>query len=201
MLVERIMQSNLVTVAPETTLAEAFRLTRRRGIRHLLVVEHDRLVGIVSDRDLKGVTGASTMGEIMTRAVMTLPPSAPVEEAARLMVRERISAVPVTLGERLLGMVTETDVLGLFVRALGAAEPSSRLDVTLGPERTALTDIVRAVEGAGTPISSLMTLSEPDGSREVVIRVPTINPLPAVRALEASGYPVKTPWRATPPRG
>jgi acetoin utilization protein AcuB len=204
MLVERIMQSTLVTVTPETTLAEAFGLTRQRGIRHLLVVEDDRLVGIVSDRDLKGATGTPTMGEIMTRAVMTLPPSAPVEDAARLMVREKISAVPVTLGDRLLGMVTETDVLRLFVRALGAAEPSSRLEVTLGPERTALTDIVRTVEAAGIPISSLMTLSGPDGSREVVIRVPTINPLPAVRALAASGYPVKTPWRDSPigePRG
>ena len=53
MLVEQIMQSNLVTVTPDTTLPDALHLTRQRGVRHLLVVEHDRLVGIVSDRDLK----------------------------------------------------------------------------------------------------------------------------------------------------
>lgn len=93
MLVEHVMQSTLVTVTPETTLPEALRLTRRRGIRHLPVVEHARLVGIVSDRDLKGAMDAPAMREIMTRAVMTVAPNAPVEEAARLMVHEKISAL------------------------------------------------------------------------------------------------------------
>jgi acetoin utilization protein AcuB len=211
MLVEQIMQSTLVTVTPETTLPEALRLTRQRGVRHLLVVEHDRLAGIVSDRDLKRAMASPAaslevreldyllarlaMSEIMTRAVITIAPNAPVEEAARLLVREKISALPVTLGGRLLGIVTETDVLQLFVRALGAGQPSSRLDVRLGPGRSALADVVQIVEAAGTPVSSVMTLAEPDGSREVVIRLPTINPVAAVRALEARGYPVTTPWR------
>lgn len=195
MLVEQIMQSTLVTVTPETAFPEALRLTRQRGVRHLLVVDHDRLVGIVSDRDLKGAVGAPAMREIMTPDVTTVAPNAPVEEAGRLMVHEKISALPVTLGGRLLGIVTETDVLQLFVRALGAAEPSSRLDVALGPDRAALADVVRLVEDTGTRISSIMTLASPDGRREVVIRVPTINPLAAVRALGASGYSVATPWR------
>jgi acetoin utilization protein AcuB len=111
MLVEQIMQSTLVTVTPETTLAEARRLTRQRGLRHLLVVEHDRLVGIVSDRDLRGATGDPAVSEIMTRAVLTVVPNTPVEEAGRLMVHEKISALPVMLGDRLVGVVTETDVL------------------------------------------------------------------------------------------
>jgi predicted transcriptional regulator len=195
MLVEQIMQSTLVTVTPETTLAEARRLTRQRGIRHLLVVEHDRLVGIVSDRDLRGATGDPAVSEIMTRAVLTVVPNTPVEEAGRLMVHEKISALPVMLGDRLVGVVTETDVLQLFVRALGATEPSSRLDIKVGPDRAALADVVRIVEATGTPISSIMTLGGPDGSREVVIRVPTINPAAAVRALVANSYSLTTPWR------
>jgi hypothetical protein len=54
---------------------------------------------------------------------------------------------------------------------------------------------VRIVEATGTPISSIMTLGGPDGSREVVIRVPTINPAAAVRALVANSYSLTTPWR------
>jgi acetoin utilization protein AcuB len=195
MLVEQIMQSTLVTVTPETTLAEARRLTRQRGIRHVLVVANDRLVGIVSDRDLKDATGETAVSEIMTRAVITVAPNAPVEDAGRVMVREKISALPVTLGGRLVGIVTETDVLQLFVRALGAMEPSSRVDVQLGPDRAALADVVRIVEAAGTPISSILTLAGPDGSREVVIRVPTINPVSVVHALVANSYPITAPWR------
>jgi acetoin utilization protein AcuB len=196
MLVEHIMQSTLVTVTPEATLSEARRLTRQRGIRHLLVVESGHLAGIVSDRDLKGATGEGTVGDIMTRAVITVAPDAAVEDAARLMVREKISALPVMRGDGPIGIVTETDVLRLFVRALGATEPSSRLDVQLGPDRTALADVVRIVESTGTRISSIMTLESPDGGREVVIRVPTINPASAVQALAANGYALATPWRA-----
>lgn len=211
MLVEQIMQSKLLTVSPGTTLSEAIRLMRERGVRHLPVVEHERLVGIISDRDLKramvspatsldirevnALLARSPISEIMTRTVMTVPPNAPVEDAARLLVRERISALPVTLAGRLIGIVTETDVLTLLVRALGAVEPSSRLDVTLPPTRSALAEVVRIVEETGMAISSLMTLVGRDGTREVVVRVPTIDPRRAVHALEAEGYSVTTPWR------
>lgn len=201
MMVEQIMQTDLVTVTPETALAEALRLTRQRGIRHLLVVDDGALVGIVSDRDLKRAMASDdrldrvTAADIMTRDVLTASPNFTVEEAARIMVREKISALPVALSGCLLGIVTETDVLVLFVRALGAGEPSSRLDVTLGPDRSGLAAVVHSVESAGTPISSIMTLAGPDGSREVVIRVPTINPGPAIRALEAGGFRVKDSWR------
>jgi acetoin utilization protein AcuB len=210
MLVQDIMQAGLVTVTPRTSLPEAVTLTRERGIRHLPVLDGDRLVGIVSDRDLKRAMASSantleahelrylldrvTVGEIMTRAVITIAPSFPVEEAARLMVKEKISALPVTDAGRLIGIVTETDVMRLFVRALGAGEPSSRLDVLLGRERTALADVVTTLEQMGVPISSIMTLVDARGSREVIVRIATINPAAAVRALEAKGYGLRGPW-------
>jgi acetoin utilization protein AcuB len=195
MLVQHIMQRSPITVAPGASLGEARDLTLERGIRHLLVVDDGRLVGIVSDRDLKGARGEPAVGDIMTRAVIAVAPDAPVEEAGHLMVREKISALPVTLGERVVGIVTETDVLRLFVRALGATEPSSRLDVALGPGREALADVIGIVESTGMRISSILTLSAPGGGREVVIRIPTIDPRAAVTALAASGYAPATRWR------
>jgi len=198
MLVDQVMQSKLLTVTPETRLSEARQLTRQRGIRHLLVVDKGderRLVGIVSDRDMKGTSTERAIGDIMTRDVITLAPSTPVEEAGGLMIREKISALPVTSEGRLVGIVTETDVLDVFVRALGAGEPSSRLEIKLGADGGALADIVRIIESAGTRISSVMTLADAGGGREIVIRMPTINPLPAVHALAAKGYSVTAPWR------
>lgn len=211
MLVQDIMQSKVVTITPATTLPEAVRLTREHRIRHLPVLEDGRLVGIVSDRDLKRAMASPAtslevheltyllnrlkVAEIMTRTLITTVPTVPVEEAALLMVMHKISALPVTESGRLVGIVTETDVLELFVKALGTGEPSSRLDVVLGERPSALAEVVRAVDSAGVPISSILTLTSRAGLKKAVIRVATINPEPAIKAVEARGYQVRDSWR------
>jgi CBS domain-containing protein len=209
MLVEDVMQAAVIAITPKTSLPEAMRLLRHRGIRHLPVVEDDTLVGIVSDRDLKGAMAspatsleshelrylldALTVDEIMTRAVITVGRTIPIEEAARLMVKEKVSALPVTERGRLVGIVTETDVLELFVKGMGAGEPSSRIDVRLAGNNTTLADLVHAVEAASVDISSIMTLGDRAGQKDVVIRVRSIDPRPAVANLEARGYAVRDP--------
>jgi acetoin utilization protein AcuB len=211
MLVQDVMQTKLYTVSPATTLPEALRLTAQRGVRHLLVLDGDRLVGILSDRDLKRAMASSATSlevhelnyllerlqvrDFMTRAVITIGAMFPIEDAARLMVLEKIGALPVTDGERLVGLVTETDVLRLFVRALGAGEPSSRLDVSLGARPHAVAEVVQTVEAAGAEISSLVTLTGGAGRREAVLRVRSIDPRPVVWALEARGFTAREAWR------
>jgi acetoin utilization protein AcuB len=214
MLVRDIMQTHPVSATLETRLPHLLRLLQRRGFRHLPVVDGGRLVGIISDRDLKQsmISAASmtegrerdrlldelTAGQIMARAVVTIGPMFGVDEAARLMATRKISALPVTEGDQIVGIVTETDVLQLFVRAMGVLEPSSRVDVILRDQTAGLGDVVRAVEEAGSRISSVMTLAMPTGEREVVLRLATINPGPAVKALEARGYVVRDADRGAP---
>src|SRR5262249_40392268 len=120
----------------------------------------------------------------------------PIETAACLMVQEKIGALPVTDGSRLVGIVTETDVLRLLVRAMGATELlSSRLDVVVGNRPHAVSEVVQAAEAAGAEISSLMTLTGEGGCREVVMRVRTINPTPIVWSLETRGFKARETWR------
>lgn len=211
MLVREVMQTALITVTPKTTLPEAMKLASQRRVRHLLVVEDRDLVGIISDRDLKQAMASSatsleaheliylldrlTVGEIMTRTVITIGPSFPVEEAARLMVQEKIGALPVTESGELIGIVTETDVLDLFVKAMGAGTPSSRLEVFLGDDPAALGDVVSTIEGTGAAISSIVILTSRTRLREAIVRIATINPGPAVHALERRGYVVRESWR------
>lgn len=203
MLVKDVMQSKLVTVTPEASLAEAMRLLARRGIRHLPVVDKKSLVGIVSDRDLKrtmaspatSLTRAElTIAEIMTREVITIGSGFAVEDAARIMVTQKISALPVVDNGRLVGMVTETDALDLFVRALGAGEASSRLEVLLPDKPAALGELVRAVEGIAR-ICSIVTLRNRENFREAIVRIATIDPTAAIAALAAAGYSVRDGWR------
>jgi acetoin utilization protein AcuB len=207
MLVKDVMQTHPVTATLETRLPHLARVLQRRGFRHLPIVDGSRLVGIISDRDIKqSMTSAAlvtegsardrliddlTAGQIMTRPVVTIGPMFGVEEAARLMATRKISAVPVTEGDRLVGLLTETDVLQLFVRAMGVLEPSSRLDVTLGDSTARLGDVVLVVESTGSRIVSVMTLELPSGDREVMLRLATIDPGPAAKALEAGGYVVR----------
>jgi len=214
MLVRDIMQTHPVSATLETRLPHLLRLLQRRGFRHLPVVDSGKLVGIISDRDLKQsmISAASTTegrerarlleeltaGQIMARTVVTIGPMFGVEEAARLMATRKISALPVTEGDRLVGIVTETDVLHLFVRAMGVLEPSSRLDVILRDQTAGLGEVVRAVEEVGSRVSSVMTLAMPTGEREVVLRLATINPGPAVKALQAKGYVVRDADRGAP---
>jgi acetoin utilization protein AcuB len=206
MLVRDIMQSHPVSATLETRLPDLVRALQRRGFRHLPVLHEGRLVGMISDRDVKqSMTSVSlategrardllldglTAGQIMTRRVTTIGATSGVEEAARLMATQRISALPVTEGDRLLGIVTETDILGLFVRSLGVLEPSSRLDVLVADPATSLTEVMAAVERTGIRICSVMTL-EASGQREMVLRVATLDPTPALEALRAAGHTVR----------
>ena len=209
MLVQDLMQRTVATATPDTPLTQVMRLLQGRGFRHVPVVDGGALVGIISDRDVKQSMASAalsadgrerdrlierlTAGQIMTRSVRTIGPMFTVEDAVKLMVTHRISAVPVTEADRLVGLVTETDVLRLFAQALGVLEPSSRLDVLV--RGSGLGEVVRIVEASGARISSVMTLGAAGGDREMVLRLATIYPGPATKALEAAGFTVRGGFR------
>ena len=129
-----LMSKTLVTVPPATTVVEARALMTRARIRHLLVVDNDKLVGIITDRDIRlnlpsPATSLSvwelnyliarvTVGELMTKSVIVIDPDREVRDAARIMLEHKIGALPVLEGDRLAGILTETDL----VRALAVRE-------------------------------------------------------------------------------
>jgi len=200
------MRRSLVSVAQSDTLDHALTTLKRFNIRHLPVVKGDRVVGIVSDRDVKkaapspfdyptaeefrAFTSAVAIKEIMTKEVVTVAPLTPIEEAASLMSQKRIGALPVVQEGRLVGMLTETDVLGVITEMMGATQTASRVEIEIPASPGTLTEVIGIVEGQQVEIASLVTLPYREGARRLVIlRLQTINPDPVVRALEARGYP------------
>ena len=140
MRVRELMTATPITVAPESTVVDARHLMATRRFRHLLVVDGERLVGIVTDRDIRltlpslatslsvwelnYLLARLTVKDVMSRSVITIGADRDAAEAARIMVEHKIGALPVLEGERLVGIVTETDFLRAF--ALSYAAGSAR---------------------------------------------------------------------------
>lgn len=129
-----LMSTKLYTVSPDDSVEGAVRLLQQRGVRHLLVLQGHDLVGILSDRDIKRALEPKKsksrkmlnlgglffllepilIHEIMTKNPMAIGPDATAQEAAQFMVSKRIGALPVVKAGKLVGIVTETDLLRYF---------------------------------------------------------------------------------------
>ena len=113
------MTRNPTTVSPETAVGEVVRLMRTEGIRHVLVVDEGALVGIASNRDVRGpapqqpfdVSSRSPIARVMTESPVTVSAQTPLTEAARAMLDRKIGALPVTDDLRLVGILTRADAL------------------------------------------------------------------------------------------
>ena len=125
--VSQHMATQLSTLAPTSTIAEAMELEKDRGVRHLPVVDEERLVGIVSDRDLRkaygrGKDATSPIADVMSPSPLTLDPEEPLSRAATCLLEGRISALPVVDDGRLVGILTLLDLLEHCVSNLRAPD-------------------------------------------------------------------------------
>lgn len=106
-----VMQTSLTCTAPDETVGSAADKMSTRKIGCLPVLENDRLVGLVTSRDLRRVHPNWLVRDVMTTELVTVPEDAPLWEAQRLMEEAGIERVLVTRGERLVGIVTKADLL------------------------------------------------------------------------------------------
>lgn len=122
MRIHEIMSKSVVAVGPARSLDEVRDQMKRTRIRHMVVVDGGRVVGVVSDRDLAHArTGARTVADVMSRDVVSAKPDTTVKQAANLLRGRTIGCLPVFDDKRLAGIVTTTDLLDLLGR--GAERP------------------------------------------------------------------------------
>lgn len=213
MYIDRIMHTDLVTVSPQTTLVEAKDLLEKKQIDHLLVVnDKKKLVGIVSDRDLKQnwaspATSLSThelhyllqkvlVSMIMIKTVVTVPTNTTIERAALVMQQNRISALPVMEDDELVGIITSTDVMGVLLQAIGISDDSVRLSIFVKDSIGKLAEVAESLRDAGINIQSLFCWPETryEGMTQMVIRVSGQDGDKTIAALTAKGFKVKTKY-------
>ena len=130
-IVSEIMSSRVLGLPPSATLAEARTLMQRHHIRHLPVLEHEQLVGLISQRDILAAQESSleqgrngqfleqhSLSEIMKTGVTTVSPHAGIREAALYLQKHKYGCLPVVDKGKLVGIVTDSDFVAVAIHLL-----------------------------------------------------------------------------------
>ena len=209
MYVGRIMHTELITVSPTTSLEDASILVKKKKIDHLPVIsENGKLVGILSDRDLKQywASPATTLSKnelnyliqqvivemIMIKTVIIISPEYTVERAALIMQENDINALPVVENNQLVGIITSSDVMDVLLSAIGISDDSVRLGVMVKDSIGTLADLSALLSKQQINIQSLFSWPEKGyrGVYQLVMRIPKDDGDRAIKALSAKGYKV-----------
>jgi acetoin utilization protein AcuB len=206
------MSANPVTVRTDTSLKEALDLVRSSPFRHLPVLdENDKLVGIVTEKSLvyASPTSSTTLsvfevdyilsrtkvGQVIQGDVISVGPDLPVEEAARVMIDHRFGCLPVVDDDKLVGIISDTDIFRVFVEGLGGGHPSLRITTVVPEEVGSLAYITSCVADLGGNIHSLGTFwgKRPE-DRLIALRLEGVDRETVLQTLEASGIQVVDVW-------
>jgi acetoin utilization protein AcuB len=208
MFVRDYMTRNPITVTPETTFPQAIKAIRNNKIRHLPVVEGNKLVGLIVENDLLSnqPSQATTLSvfeiyalldsllvsKMMSRPVITVDGDCPIEEAARIMVENKISCLPVMDGNDLVGIITETDIFKSLVTVLGGKERGLRLTLRLPDQVGELAAVSAKIAESGGNIVAITSSSQglEGGMRDVTIKEAGADQETLVSWLRSSGIQV-----------
>jgi len=202
MLVRDIMRSPAVAISADTTLQDAYRLMQEKGIRHLPVVEGEKLVGVITDRDLRLATSAlapipfptgSRVAAVMSRSPLTTDASDPLEEAARTMRERKIGCLPVLDDGRLIGIITGLDLLDALISMTGADKPSGRLEVRLPDHPGELARLTSFFSHRDLNIHSILTYPDGPDTVRTVLRIGSIETRLLAQDLRRTGFEVLWP--------
>ncbi len=212
MTIAKIMSSAPVVVEPKAPLREVYRVMAEHRIRHIPVVSADGLVGVISDRDVREALpspmspGEATefaasmdripVWEVMAEEVVTVTPRTSLAQAAHMLAGRKIGCLPVLDAGRLVGIVTETDMLQAFAALLDDLSGSPRLEVEVADSPGRLQEVSRLFAdlplevgtfvGAWTEPTSLRGATD----RVLMLRFQAFEPDEVLRVLERAGIEV-----------
>jgi len=195
MLIREVMNSNPTVIEDHTSLSNAYELMRNKGFRHLPVMKDKKLVGIVTDRDLRLATSRlstqpfkpeTPVSEVMSSPVRTAGADDPIGGAIKLMRETKIGCLPVMKHDELIGIVTSMDLLDAMLILMGLNRPSGRLDVRLTDQLGELARLTELLSRDGVNIHSILSYFEKDGRMRIVLRVNSmeIRPIAAMLCKE-----------------
>lgn len=208
MILEEVMSQEVITLTETNTIQEAIETMRKHRIRHLPIIDENRyLIGLVSNQDLRDATPSifrssyhlddlqKPLKTIMKTNIITAHPLDFVEEIAVVFFEKRIGCVPVLQENKLVGIITKTDVLHTFVKLTGANQPGSQIQVKVPNKTGMLSDVVTIFKEKNVNILSVLVYPyAPDEQYKILaFRVQTMNPIQLIREVKEHGYNVIWP--------
>ncbi len=183
MLIAEVMKPDPITISDKTKLNDAYKLMLDKGIRHLPVIKNWKLVGLVTDRDLRLATSKlakhpfnpdTEVEKVMSHPVNTISPNDPIERATQIMRELKIGCLPVVEEDHLVGIVTVTDLLDALLILTGVHRPSGRLDVRLSDKPGELAKLTALIAERRLNIHSILTYPDRESKVRVVLRIGSI---------------------------
>jgi acetoin utilization protein AcuB len=192
MLIEDWMAKDVLTVDENTSLMRATRLMKENNIRRLPVVSHGKLMGIITDRDVKDASPSKTTSldihelyyllsemkvkDVMTECPISLQGRDTLEKAAVIMLEDKISGMPIVdANGHLIGLLSETDVLRAFIHSTGIKDGAMQYVFDLPDAPGSVTSVIETLREFQTRVISVLTSFEDaaEGEKRVSIRVTT----------------------------
>lgn len=208
MIVEEIMKTDVSTLFPTDTIADAIHLMDVKRIRHIPVINEERhLLGLITVSKIRAATPSifhanehpedmkKTIDTLMEKDVITGHPLDFVEEIAGVFYEHKISCVPIVNNHKLVGIVTETDLLRTMVELTGSHQPGSQIEIKVPNITGVLSDIAAIIRNRHANILSVLVYpdKEDDHHKVIVIRVQLMNPTGLIDDLKKAGHHVLWP--------
>jgi acetoin utilization protein AcuB len=178
------MSRPVISVTPDTPINDALAMFRNEHIRRAPVMRDGKLVGIISEGDLLNAapSSATTLSvwethyliskvkvkDVMSKKVITVAKDTPIEEAARIMADKKIGGLPVVDFDRVVGMITETDLFKVFLELMGARDNGVRVTATVEDKPGELAKITKAIANAGGNFVSFGFFAGDDASTKIL---------------------------------
>lgn len=208
MIIEDVMKVDVVTLSENDSIQKAIEVMREHKIRHIPIVDDDnQLIGLVSNQDIRDATPSifhsnehledlqKPLSSIMKTNLITGHPLDFVEEAAAVFYENHIGCMPILSEGKLVGIITETDLLHTLVELTGAHQPGSQMEIKVPNKAGALSDLTSIIKSKKANIHSVLVYPDKkDPSYKILVfRLQTMNPLSVVQALKENGFEVLWP--------
>lgn len=176
MIVKEVMSTNVICASSDTKATEVKNMMTENNVSKLPVVDNGKLVGIVTKNDLLKAEPSSattldmfeisyllsklTVKKIMNTKVISVGPNEVVEEAARIMVDNKISCLPVVDGDALIGIITKSDLFHMFTEMFGAREKGVRVVALVNDAPGVLAKVAKEISDLNANIISAVTTKQ-----------------------------------------
>ena len=198
MKIKALMIPDPISITEKTSINEAIQVMKVNSIRHLPVTgAGNMLTGFVTLADLRtglipSMVAGLTLSDLMIRDPIIVDPDSDIEIAAQLIYRHKISGIPVVKKGKLVGIITESDMLRAFIDMMGILNASSRIDVSIGTEPGMLRKAVQIIEENGGEIVNVGMTPQKTRKKVYFFRLNPCDTGLIRDALEEEGFKVVT---------